>query len=748
MIPGDTIAQFRDFIASVGFTPPERIEPGQIARFTANGKPSNTSAWAKLFPDLEGGVVGNWATGDKWTWQVRRERTRNNDEQRAFREKCERAQREAAALRERELRETAERAERIWRDSKPADDSHPYLTRKGVRCFGLRLYRGPLSLRGMRCEGALIIPRRTVAGDLASLQFISPNGDKRYLNGPVPPGTCFLIGKANGVRCIPEGYATAASVHAATGYCVAMAFEAGNLEPAAKALRQEFPDEHLIVCADDDWKTVRNGEPYNTGIEAARAAALAVDGHLAIPNFGEDRAENATDFNDLHQSKGLEAVRKAVEAAHPPQVSVAQPTAEDRSGAILASPSSPEWPAPLAPEAFQGLAGEIVRFIEPHTESDPSAILLQALVAFGALVGRGPHVPIEGSQHHSNLFAIVVGRSSKARKGTSWGRILTLCRPILGWPRVVEGLSSGEGLKYAVRDPVRKQEKDKAGYIAEVEVDAGVSDKRVLVVESEFAQVLRQCARPGNTLSATVRSAWDSGNLQTLTKNDPTTATGAHVCMIGHITSDELRAELTATDSANGFANRFILMAAERSKLLPFGGDDLDPELQQHLSDRIADAVRMAQGRGAMGFSSAARDVWRGIYPVLSEGHPGLLGAVTARAEAQTLRLALLFALMDRVAEIDVPHLQAAIAVWERAEASARFVFGSAIGDRIADAILRSLRESAQRGMTRTQISKLFSQNETADRISAGLSLLESRGLVRHHKAEGPGRPAEIWEAA
>jgi hypothetical protein len=223
------------------------------------------------------------------------------------------------------------------------------------------------------------------------------------------------------------------------------------------------------------------------------------------------------------------------------------------------TPTTPKaWPEKFDEAAYCGLAGEIARVIEPITESDPAAILLQVLVAFGALVGRGPHVPIEGDQHHGNLFALIVGETSKARKGTSWGRVRELFSRAADWPPVVDGLSSGEGLKWAVRDRTLKTERDKQGVRQEVETDPGVTDKRLLVVEAEFAQVLRQATRAGNTLSATIRSAWDSGNLRTLTRNDPITATGAHISIIGHITADELRADLTATDSANGFANRFL----------------------------------------------------------------------------------------------------------------------------------------------------------------------------------------------
>lgn len=333
------ISEFRDFIASLGFTAPDRIEPGQFVRFSANGKPGNSSASAKLFPDLEGGIVWNWATGDEWLWQAKREQPRTPAEMQAYRERCEKAKRDAAAERERELKETAERAEKIWREAKPADDSHPYLVSKGVPCYGLRIYRGTFQLRGMRCEGALIVPRRTAAGDLVSLQFIAPNGDKRYLNGPVPGGAYFSIGKPDGKLYVAEGYATAASIHVATGGAVAVTFDAGNMLPAAAALHAKLPDVRLILCADDDWRATRNGEPYNPGVEAATAAAHAVGGLIAVPVFGADRPESATDFNDAHKLHGEQAVRDALEAAQAPQqtapVSHGQPPAENRAPAYV-----------------------------------------------------------------------------------------------------------------------------------------------------------------------------------------------------------------------------------------------------------------------------------------------------------------------------------------------------------------------------------------------------------------------------
>ncbi len=430
------------------------------------------------------------------------------------------------------------------------------------------------------------------------------------------------------------------------------------------------------------------------------------------------------------------AVKQAVDDA-------AQPVAQRQE-----IKESDGWPAPLDKDAFYGLPGEIVCAIEPQTESDPAAILLQVLVAFGALVGRGPHVPIEGDEHHGNIFAVIVGVSSKARKGTSWGRVREIFSKVERWPVVVDGLSSGEGLKFHVRDRVTKVEKDDKGNAREQETDPGVQDKRLLVVEPEFAQVLKQTARAGNTLSATIRSAWDSGNLRTLTKHDPITATDAHICIIGHITADELRAELTATDSANGFANRFNFMCAKRCKVLPFGGKPISPNTLEGFTKRIAEAAEKARGIKSVGMTPEACDAWKAVYGPLSEGFTGLYGAVTARAEAQCLRLALLYALMDGAKEIGRSHLLAGLAVWERAAASARYIFGGAIGDPIADEILRALKEAGHVGMTRTEISKHLGNHKTAERIGAALDLLKKRGFACSESRPTTGAPAEIWTAA
>jgi hypothetical protein len=405
-----------------------------------------------------------------------------------------------------------------------------------------------------------------------------------------------------------------------------------------------------------------------------------------------------------------------------------------------------EWPV-LAQEAHYGLAGEFVRLVEPHTESDTVALLMQFLTGFGNLIGKGAYAKVEADTHYCNLYGVAVGESSKSRKGTSWGQVklpLTTVDP--GWKsRVKSGLSSGEGLIFQVRDPIMKREakKQKGQTVYEdVIVDPGEDDKRLLVVESEFANVLRQLAREGNILSPVMRDAWDTGDLGTLTKNSPTKATGAHVSIIGHITKGELKRYLTRTEAGNGFGNRILWFCVKRSKVLPEGGRIYEVDFAPFLK-RLGEAIFFAQCAGVVTRTPEARSLWAKVYPDLSEGKPGLVGALTSRAEAQVLRLSMIYALLDAEKFVRVPHLLAALTVWDYCETSVRYIFGQAIGDPVADVILEALKVAPD-GLTRTEISNnLFGRHETAERIQLAVGELLGRGLITIETIETTGRPTE-----
>jgi hypothetical protein len=231
--------------------------------------------------------------------------------------------------------------------------------------------------------------------------------------------------------------------------------------------------------------------------------------------------------------------------------------------------------------------------------------LLQILAFAGNVIGRSPYYQIESDQHRANLFAVLVGDSAKSRKGTSLGRIRAIAKladETWSSERNRGGLSSGEGLIDAVRDQVQKYNAREKQF--EI-VDPGMSDKRLMVVEPEFAGVLSVAERHGNTISQLVRQAWDGHKLQTMTRSSPLSATDAHISIIGHITVDELRARLSRTDTANGFANRFLYVLVRRSKEMPFGGNLSDSEVL-HLGEQLRTTVERAKLTGRVTMTNRA----------------------------------------------------------------------------------------------------------------------------------------------
>lgn len=418
-------------------------------------------------------------------------------------------------------------------------------------------------------------------------------------------------------------------------------------------------------------------------------------------------------------------------------------------------PASAHFHAPsaglpkLADETFQGLPGEIVKAIEPYSEAHPAALLVNLLTAFGNLIGSTPHFLVEFCKHHARLFVALVGETSKGRKGTSWSapkHLMSLVDPEWVDDRVGGSLSSGEGLIYNVRDERREQrpikEKNRITSYEEEIVDHGVEDKRLLVVEGELASALKVMSRDGNTLSPTLRQAWDDGNLRPLTKNNPIRATGAHISIIGHITKQELLRHLNETEKANGFANRFIWLAVQRSKAIP-NPKGVPSEILAPLVEKMSRSVQSARKMGLVTRSDSAEVLWSEVYSELSEGHAGMFGAVTGRAEAQVMRLALIYALMDESALIEICHLKAALALWDYAETSARWIFENEIGDPTADMIVEALKTGP---MSDGDIHNHFARHKTFAERARALNFLQKQGIVVGEVDNSTGgRPKKVW---
>jgi antirestriction protein ArdC/phage/plasmid primase-like uncharacterized protein len=284
---------------------------------TIDDKGSKKSAsYIGYLDGVPSGVVTNFKVGDPVKWVFTGSKLTQA-------ERAEMA-RTAQVRREQQARETeathkhtAKRAYGIYQNAKKAEQQHPYLQRKGVEAHGLK----------QDGHGNLLVPMRDAKGFQFNNQTITENGDKLFMRDGRKKGLFHQIGaEKQGIAdlkkvIIAEGYATAASIHKATGYPVLVAFDAGNLMPVAKSIRALNPNVAITIAADNDHeKTWKPTQQFNVGVEKAKEAAVAVGGDVIIPKFTAAQIEKGlTDFNDLHKDTGLKAVQKAFQTKPPQQ---------------------------------------------------------------------------------------------------------------------------------------------------------------------------------------------------------------------------------------------------------------------------------------------------------------------------------------------------------------------------------------------------------------------------------------------
>lgn len=297
--PRTAVEQFRDAMCAAGVAPPDAIvDDGELHRFSTNGKRSDTAGCYVLHRDgIPAGWFKDWRIGLEQTWCAETGRKLTAAENAANKARVKAMLRAKKLDEDQRRAEAATEAKAIWEASPAAPDTHPYLVKKGIQANGARLH-----------ENRLVLPVHD-GKQFRSLQFIRSDGEKKFLPGGRVKGSCCVLGEIQDptVLCIAEGFATGATIYEVTGYPVAVAFDAGNLEPAARNLRDLHPDVQIIICADDDAAT--KGNP---GITQATAAARAVGAKLAVPDFGANRADGATDFNDMAKHCGADAVRNAI----------------------------------------------------------------------------------------------------------------------------------------------------------------------------------------------------------------------------------------------------------------------------------------------------------------------------------------------------------------------------------------------------------------------------------------------------
>lgn len=412
-----------------------------------------------------------------------------------------------------------------------------------------------------------------------------------------------------------------------------------------------------------------------------------------------------------------------------------------------------KMPRPLGDIAYHGVAGRIVRKIEPHTEASPPALLMTLLTFTGTMIGKGAYVVTDGAHQCMNFYTLIIGSSSKARKGTSLAnieRILRRIDPDFMSNNTASGLSTGEGLITAVRDAVTQQAMNKKNGQLEVKVlEPGVEDKRLIVAEGEFANALKVAKREGNILSGILRNAWDGKDLRTMTRKDPLKSTAPHISILAHITREELLKEMSEVDTVNGFANRFLFVASQRQKLLADGGKIGSVDFQAEMQE-LTQAIARGRSAGEITRSREASALWRSTYEMLAKEHPGLIGCITSRSEAQVTRISALYALLDGSSVIQTIHHEAALEVWRYCEDSARWIFGMKTGQKLSDKILDALQGMAPDVMSRTEIfTKVMGKNGTAHDLDNALQHLMDYELIEcWEEKASDGRVTEFFRYA
>lgn len=416
------------------------------------------------------------------------------------------------------------------------------------------------------------------------------------------------------------------------------------------------------------------------------------------------------------------------------------------------------------PACLYGLIGDVARAGSEGTETNAVAIAANFMAYLSCAVGRGVYLPIGNTRHHARLFCLHIGRSGRGRKGDAVSLVLRIDQALREMneafaPQVHRGgLSTREGLVTLMHDGYRQGRRD---------VPA-IDDKRLWVVESEFANVLHQGRRDGNTLSAALRDCWDGVDLKPATKSNRLYASDPHVCLSGAISPGELTGLMSARDLTNGFANRFLMIWAERSRMLPFP-KETPQAVVEHLARRTREVLAFVHAdrhdeRDHLRMDLSAHAQWR--YAQLYRGElnddlgDGTVGALLERRAPMLLRLAMLMALADLQTRIDVQHIDAAMAWIRHATASVRFVFVSAAEEaklaqvlELSNRVLAYLRERGQ--ATRSQISaECFRGKVPKARIDACLEHLLACTPPKisvqtvERPTDAPGTPTRVYRLA
>lgn len=395
--------------------------------------------------------------------------------------------------------------------------------------------------------------------------------------------------------------------------------------------------------------------------------------------------------------------------------------------AVSAGEGAPSLDPRLA--ALDGLAGDVVRTLEPHTEADPAAILVNFLALFGAMVGPMAEARAGSAQHPPAIYAAFVGRTSRSRKGTSERETSALMECVEeAWERRhrVGGFGSGEAfIEHAAENP----------------------GDAIYMVEHEFARVLAVASREGSSASSVLRAAWDFVRLEHRIRKQTYEAPAAPVVLIAHITADELRDRrhgLRLVEVMNGFGNRVLWVFCDRRRIIP-NLEPLPAHLRNILVARIRSALQRARTAGVVRRSPEADALWADLYGRMADDDPGsIVGALTARAEAQVLRLSLIYALIDGSSVIERSHLESAWEVWRYSRWSAQHIWvGRGTGDPDVDRVLAILEAGEE--LTSTALDRMFYGHGD---IPAIREKIIAAGIAQEVTRPAAGRSATVLRLA
>ncbi|MCE7005470.1 DUF3987 domain-containing protein [Kibdelosporangium philippinense] len=405
------------------------------------------------------------------------------------------------------------------------------------------------------------------------------------------------------------------------------------------------------------------------------------------------------------------------------------------------------WLPPADPAVFDCYLGRLAAQLDPGTEADPIGVMVSLLAAAGVHLGPGPHLQIGYERHPLLVWPILIGQTARGKKGTAHNaaiELLTHADNEFVASNVQSGLSSGEGLAAVFATDPDSGKSGRARLLPD-------GDCRLLAYEPEWASVMARMKREGNTLSATLRAAWEGGNLSTLNV-DARVARRAHVGILAHITPKEFKAKVSASDMAGGTYNRFLPIAVAQSKLL-YTPTVADPALLVDLGASLADRLRHGARFGPVGLSHAGTAQWRHIYLEFAD-HPeeedSQITEFISRAAPQCLRIAAIYAALDRTDQIGPDHLTAAAALVRYAIASATAVIRP-------NAALRSLfayiADAGPEGRTKKDITAgHFRGNAKRNGIDpdALLDELVTAGRITRDERPRPGggRSTEVYTAA